>query len=202
MKYAFLVHPRGLNDVFKKYPFLKILPKPLIEFCLLKFWPTVFVSKITGLKSVDGDPINGCIISVPLMARQMMEHRAIASKKILDAAFFAKKLGVEIIGLGALTSSCSKGGLDLIDEVDVNVTTGHAYTAHNVTRNIFELCKIFELDKNRITIAIVGAAGSIGSTSARVLARAGYRNLLMIDVEKNTIFLKTLRVILGILILK
>lgn len=193
MKFAFLVHPRDLNDVFKKYPLLKFFPERLIEFFLLKFWPTVFVGKITGLKTKPEDSsVDGCIISIPMTARQMMEHRELALKKILDAAVYAKKLGVTIVGLGALTSSFSKGGLDLVDRVDINVTTGHAYTAYNVTKNIFELCKMFGLDKEKITIAVVGAAGSIGSTSALVLARAGYQNLLLVDIERKKHFFESL----------
>lgn len=121
-----------------------------------------------------------------------MEHRTVASKKILDATIFAKKLGAKIIGLGALTSSLSKGGLDLIDKVDINITTGHAYTAYNVTKNIFELCSILELDKKKITVAVVGAAGSIGSTSSLILVRAGYQNLLLIDLERKHHFFKKL----------
>lgn len=193
MKFAFLVHPRDLGDVFKKYPLLKFLPNSVVEFFLLKFWPPVFVAKITGLKSKDGgELIDGCVISVPMTARQMMEHREVALKKILEAAIFAKKLGAGIIGLGALTSSFSKGGLDLIDKVDVNITTGHAYTAFNVTRNVFELCNILGLDKNKVTIAIVGAAGSIGSTCAMILAREGYGNFLLVDLERKSHFFEEL----------
>jgi predicted amino acid dehydrogenase len=193
MKFAFLVHPRDLSDVFKKYPLLNILPNRLVEYFLIKFWPPVFVAKITGLKSKkEGIAIDGCVISIPMTARQMVENRELASRKILKAAIYAKKLGAEIIGLGALTSSFSKGGLDLIDNVDVHITTGHAYTAYNVTKNVFELCNILELDKRKITVAIVGAAGSIGSTSARILARAGYRNLLLIDLERKHHFFKEL----------
>jgi len=63
MKFAFLVHPRDLSDVFRKYPLLKIFPVSLIEFLLLKFWPPVFVAKITGLKSrSDNTSIDGCMI--------------------------------------------------------------------------------------------------------------------------------------------
>lgn len=193
MKFAFIVHPRDLSDVYKKYSFLKFIPSALVNFILLRFWPPVLVSKITGLKSkADNVPIDGCVISIPLTARQMVEHRDLASKKILDAIIFAKKLGVENVGLGALTSSFSKGGLDLVDKVDVNITTGHAYTAYNVTKNILELSDILRLDKSKITVAIVGAAGSIGSTSAQILARAGYENLLLVDLERKHHFFEEL----------
>lgn len=194
MKFAFLVHPRDLNDVYKKYPLLKLFPNSVVEFFLLKFWPPVFVAKITGLKSKDGrELINGCVISVPMTARQMVEHRDLASTKILEATILAKKLGAGIVGLGAMTSSFSKGGLDLVDKVDINITTGHAYTAYNVTKNVFELTNLFGLDKRKITVAVVGAAGSIGSTSSQILARAGYQNLILVDLERKHHFFEKLR---------
>lgn len=195
MKFAFLVHPRDLSDVFKKYPILKVFPESLIEFFLLNFWPSVFVAKISGLKSKeDNKDIGGFVVSIPMTAKQMMEHREVASKKILAAAAFAKKNGAKIIGLGGMTSSFSKGGLDLVDKVDVNITTGHAYTAYNVTKNVLELSSILELDKKKITVAVVGAAGSIGSTSSLILARAGYQNLILIDLERKHHFFKDLEV--------
>jgi predicted amino acid dehydrogenase len=41
------------------------------------------------------------------------------------------------------------------------------------------------LDKKKAWVGIVGAAGSIGSTSAKLLAREGFGQLLLIDVERK-----------------
>ncbi len=186
IKFAFLVHPRDINDVFRKYPLLKFIPKTIIEYVFLKFWAPVVLSKVTGVQYKKTNmAIVGYVISIPLTARQMMENRELARAKILEAAFLAKKKGVQIIGLGALTSSLTRGGLDLVDKIDINITTGHAYTAYNVTKNIFKLTEILGLDKKNILVAIVGAAGSVGSTTAKILAREGYNNLLLIDLEKR-----------------
>ena len=191
--FAFLIHPRDLRDVFRKYKFLRFFPRSFIEFIFLYFWPPILVSKITGLKNNrNGEEIPGFVISIPMTARQMIEHRDRARHKIVQAARLAKKKGVTIVGLGGLTSSLTGGGLELINKVDVNVTTGHAYTAFNVTRNVFELSEILGLDKGKINIAVVGAAGSVGSTSAKILARAGYKNILLVDLERKHHFFKDL----------
>lgn len=156
-------------------------------------WPPVIVSRITGLHTIkNNEAIDGYVISIPMTARQMMEHRDRARRKIVAAARLAKKKGVTIVGLGGLTSSLTGGGLELIDKVDINVTTGHAYTTYNVTKNILELSKILGVDTGSVTVAIVGAAGSVGSTSAKILARAGYNNILLVDLERKHHFFKDL----------
>lgn len=184
-KFAFLVHPRGIKDVYRKYPIASKIPKKFLEFILKFYWPVV-LSHVTGLKSLrDGKEIDGFVITIPLTARQMIENRSLALKKIIDAVILSKKHGAKIIGLGGLTSSLSKGGLDVLNTVsNINVTTGHAYTSVNVTNNFFKLVEIFKIQKTDL-IAIVGAAGSVGSTSAKIIARAGYENLLLIDVERK-----------------
>ena len=41
-KYAFLVHPRNINDVYRKYPLLKFLPSRVLEV----FFENVLASRI------------------------------------------------------------------------------------------------------------------------------------------------------------
>lgn len=184
-RFAFLVHPRSQDDVQRKYPFFKYIPNYLTDVFTQYFWP-VTLSKITGLKSLKSNKeIEGYVISILPTARQMFENRSLALKRITQACILAKKKGVKIVGLGGLTSSFSKGGLDLVNQVDVNITTGHAYTSFNVTENVFALSKYMDFDKQKICVGIVGAAGSVGSTSAKLLAREGYTKIILIDVERK-----------------
>ncbi|MEI8061768.1 MAG: hypothetical protein WCG97_00520 [bacterium] len=197
--YAFIVHPRDHRDFARKYPFSKFIPASILKFVLSHFWP-VTLSKVTGLTSQkDGKEINGWVISVLLTAKQMLNNRKLALKHITRALILAKKKGAKIVGLGGLISSLTKGGLDLIDKVNINITTGHAYTAYNVTQNFFELAAYFGSDKDRIEVAIVGATGSVGSTSAQILARAGCMNITLVDLErKNHLFDSLKKIILEI----
>ena len=40
IEFAFIVHPRNTYDIFRKYKFLKIFPKTLVDLFLLVMWPT------------------------------------------------------------------------------------------------------------------------------------------------------------------
>jgi predicted amino acid dehydrogenase len=182
-RFGFLVHPRGTKDVYRKYPFFRLFPVVVLELFLRMYWP-VTVSRITGLRSSQGE-IDGFIFSIPLTAKQMIEHRQLAQKKIKQALRLATHRGVQLIGLGGLTSSLTGGGIVLLDGASLAITTGHAYTAYNVTANLFALAKRYQIDPRKARVAIVGAAGSIGSTSALILARAGYTQLLLIDLARK-----------------
>ncbi|MES3005527.1 MAG: hypothetical protein V4664_01120 [Patescibacteria group bacterium] len=189
-KIGFLVHPRDNTDFLRKFPYLSFLPKQALAF-LTKHMPPVVVSEITGLNTKEGIAIPGYIIAITMTARQMMEDRSFALKKIIQAVRFAKRKGVGIIGLGALTASLSKGGLDVASEVGgIGVTTGRAYTTKTVTDYVKKCIDDFGFDKAKVKIAVVGAGGSIGSSSAKILAAWGVKNFLFIDLKKRAEHLK------------
>lgn len=184
-RYGFLIHPRDEVDVVTKYPIFKTLPKSVIRFFTRWYWPIV-VTKVTGLKNIkNGKPIEGFIISIPLITTQILNNRPLAVKRIRSAVVLAKRMGVKIVGLGALTASITRGGEDLVDIPGIWITTGHAYTGYNVTQNLFSLENTLSINKETDIIAIVGAAGSIGSISAVLIARRGYKNITLIDVERK-----------------
>lgn len=183
--FAFLVHPRDDRDVFKKFPFFKYLPNHFIEVFTKNFWP-ITLSKITGLRDYDSDKeIPGWVISIPLTAKQMMENRDLALKHIIKAATLAKNKGAKLIGLGALTSSMSKGGLELTNRVDIGVTTGHAYTAFTVTETLLSIMKDLDCSFEDSTLAIVGASGSVGSASTRILIKNNFKKIILIDLDRK-----------------
>lgn len=183
--FGFLVHPRDDRDVFRKFPFLRYLPASLLRIFLRNFWP-VTVSKVTGLRDKGGAPVGGYVFSIPLTARMLLEDKEAAHRSITAALRLAKRRGVKLIGLGGLTSSVTGGGLTLLPEVrDIAITTGHAYTAVNVTNNLFALATRFSIDPRKAKVAIVGAAGSIGASCARILVSAGYTNFRLIDLARK-----------------
>ena len=183
--FAFLVHARNFQDIYRKYPFLKKLPNNMVGFLSRHMWPVV-VSEVTGLRSLkDGHEIKGLVIGFTMTAEQMMSDRKQALKKIIDSAALAKKKGASIIGLGGLTSSLSKGGLEILNKVHINLTTGHAYTAFTVASNVLRVVDMFNLSKKEISVAIVGASGSIGATTTQLLARYGFQDFILIEIERK-----------------
>lgn len=189
-KIGFLVHARNHRDLIRKFPLLRYLPTRIIDWIAVTL-PPIIVSKITGLTTKEGGPIEGYIIGITITAHQMIENREKATKKIIQACKYAEKKGVGIIGLGALTASFSKGGLDILPHVkELGVTTGRAYTTKTVTDYVKFCVEEFGYSKASVKIAIVGAGGSVGSSCAKLLAAWGIRNMLFIDLPKRAEHLK------------
>lgn len=182
-KFAFIVHPRSTYDAANKFFFLKLLPKPVANFFLRHLWP-ITATKIEGLKSLEtGKNIEGWILGVPLTPRQMIENRALAKKRILQAVKLAEKKGARIVGLGGLTGSLTEGGTYIVNNnKKVDITTGRSYTAYTVTENFFKLAEYFDVSLANGKFAIVGGGGSIGLACAEMLVRAGVNNLLLVDL--------------------
>lgn len=196
--FAFLVHPRNEEDIFRRFPFLRGAPSWLQKGIQHYFWP-VTVSKITGLQSQSGDgEIPGFVISIPMTAGEMLKNRVRAKNQIIRATRLARNKGAKIVGLGALTSSLSRGGLDLIHVPGVAVTTGHAYTGYTVTQTLLAQLKNAKIPYTEeiCHIAIVGAAGSIGSISAEILTGEGVKSLILIDIERKMDSVHELKAIL------
>lgn len=189
--FAFIVHPRDLGDVRRTTPFFNWLPKRLTEWILSWLWPVV-VARVEGMRDSRGRMIPGWIIASPLPARQMMEQRELARKRIIQAARFAERLGAKNVGLGGLSASVTRGGLDVAEVISSGVTTGRAYTTHNIVEYVLDAVQTFHLDPGRVLVAIVGAAGGIGSTSARLLAARGFRRFQLIDLARKLPTVKSL----------
>ncbi len=185
--FAFLVHPRDQRDIERKVPLLKGAPPSIIRLFEHWFWPGT-LTHITGLKSRDtGDALPGYIISIPMTAATMLENRAAALKQIRRALILARKKGARIAGLGALTASLTRGGEDLIDIPGIGITTGHAYTGYNVTQTAYAILESMQIPVSQVDIAIVGAAGSIGSIAAEICMSQDEtpHSLTLIDIPRK-----------------
>ena len=166
MDFAFLIHSRDYTDIQRKFKVAKYLPKSLIEFWCTH-WPPILISQINSLKSKKTNKqMKGWVIGVPMTAEQMLADRKSARKKIIQAINKAEKLGAKIIGLGALTSSVTNGGLELLGKINPKITTGNALTAAISIKHIEE---ILAENNNIEKIAIVGATGSMGSVISKIL---------------------------------
>lgn len=182
--FAFIIHPRSLDDVYIKFGLFRYLPESVVLLICKSFWP-ITMSRVTGLKSnLSGADVPGWVISIPLTAKQIMEDKQAALTHILRAMYLARSRGATIVGLGALISSVTRRGLDLLDS-GVFVTTGHAYTVCNVTQTLLKAMEQVRKPVESSVVAIVGASGSIGSGCAQTLARHTFKKMLLIDVIRK-----------------
>ncbi len=183
-QFGFLIHPRDTIDLIKRFSWVRFLPKKIVLIFLRFMWP-VTISEINGLVDINGKKLKGIIIATPLSPKQMMENRNLAKRKIISAIRFAKKRGVKLVGLGGLTSSLTRGGIDILPFVDVKITTGHACTVYSVSKNVLQVIETFEFKKEQVVLGIVGGAGSIGSNTAKYLVKQGIKNLILLDLTRK-----------------
>lgn len=171
-KFGFIIHPlEARPDVARKFPFVKYLPERLVEFGL-KYKSPMPVSHITGVRSATGAEAEGWFVGCPLTARQMMTLPTdFVLEKIIATARLAQELGAKIVGLGAFTSVVGDGGITIAKNVDIAVTTGNSYTIATGIEGALRAAEMMGIDVSRANAAVVGAAGSIGRTCARMLAR-------------------------------
>jgi fatty aldehyde-generating acyl-ACP reductase len=183
--YAFLVHPRDLSDVLRRFPAARYIPSHQLEWILMRFWP-VLVSRVTGLRSVaTGKEKIGYFVAYMLTPEQMHSNKEFARRRILQTAKFAEKLGCNLIGLGALTSSMTHGGTYLLDKVTMGVTAGSAYTVAIILRMIEEAAQKLEVRLDQLTVAIVGAAGYMGITCSKILSEEKRVGRLLLIERSN-----------------
>ncbi len=173
----FIVHPRDTEDIYKKIPLLKKAPAWALTLFERYMWP-VTVSKIQHTETKE---VYGFMVSTPCTAKTMLKNRELAKRKIKQALKLGYKKGGKIAALGALTSSLTYGGKDVYDG-KIKITTGHAYTVVNIKNIFLKVTEQSNKEPQKIKLGIVGAAGSIGSGSAKLIADVGVVDFLLIDL--------------------
>lgn len=183
--FAFIGHPRTLDDVPRKFPFARLLPTRLVDRWFRYQWPFV-ASYITGLSMADGTPTTGAMLISPLTTEQMIRNPRLARQRVLETVRLAEKMGATIAGLGAFTSIVTRDGRDLEGKVRLGLTTGNPHSAAIAVQNVLEAAALTNLSLPHATAAIVGGAGSVGSACAKMLARLVDR-VVIIDIKKDAL---------------
>ena len=180
--YVFLIYLLNLKDAKIKYPFAKYLPDKLIDIWGTHYWPIIGDS-IIGLRSKNGNLLKGYIIITPLTPKQMFRNTKLATRKILKGVKLAEKMRASLIGLGGFNSILTHDGKDLMDKVKIGITTGNSFSALIAIKNLRKACEAVGLNLKLATLTIVGAAGSVGSACAKILANE-VNKLVIIDINK------------------
>jgi predicted amino acid dehydrogenase len=192
-KFAFIIHPRNVSDASRKYSLMRFLPSPLINL-ICRFSPPLIASQITGLKSLNtGEPIEGWLLICPLTARQLLNNREIAKKRIKETVALAEKLGVKMVGIGALIASVTSAGKDLVNNLKIGITHGRALTVGISLEGIKEIAKIKNINLEEITVGIVGAAGTIGEAMAKLLIEEKVKNFILVAKSNDFKYLTQLK---------
>jgi predicted amino acid dehydrogenase len=100
-------------------------------------------------------------------------------RRLLAASQMAEKMGAQIMGLGAFTKVVGDAGVTVARRSRLPITTGNSYSASGALWAAADAMRRMGLVKEssrgqrlRAKTMVVGATGSIGSVSARLLAMA------------------------------
>lgn len=181
-KFAFIIHPLS-RDYYFKSPVLKHL-RPLkniggkvLESVTSKLSGTHY-GTISGIKSVTtGHEVEGLIYSVFETPKKMMDtDPEIMYDKMIKLCEKAEGQGAEIIGLGAYTKIVGDAGITVDRYSPIPVTTGNSLSVSSTLWAAKECVKkmgmvtLNERGKVSSTAMVVGATGSIGSVTAKILS--------------------------------
>ena len=182
-KFAFIIHPLSTDHLFK-HPLLKKfskLKKPLGSLTeeVLALSPGFFYGTIKGIKSEkNGKGVEGLIYSVTETPRKLLEKEPqTIYKKLVNLAKEADKRGAGIIGLGAYTKIVGDAGVTVANLSPIPVTTGNSLSAASTLWAakfaIEKMGLVKNVDNTYLgQLMVVGATGSIGAVSAKILAKS------------------------------
>jgi predicted amino acid dehydrogenase len=181
-RFAFVIHPLS-QEYFRSVEPLGTLakhaPGPAMDVLekAMAYLPPFTYSHVTGITSPTGAEAEGWLITVGGTPKELMAHRPeFTYGRLLAAAETARKLGAQVMGLGAFTKVVGDAGVTVARRAPLPVTTGNSYSASGAlwaARDAVLRLGIAELDdQGRIKgkAMVVGATGSIGSVCARLLA--------------------------------
>ncbi len=184
-RFAFVIHPLS-QEYFKKVKPVEILSRvspPLLMDSLEKvmaFAPPFVYSRVEGIRSPTGAEAEGWLIAVGGTPREIMNHSPeFTYRRLLAAADMARKLGAQIMGLGAFTKVVGDAGVTVARQAPLPITTGNSYSAsgalwaaHDALLRMRLLPQPRGKERVKFKAMVVGATGAIGSACARLLVRA------------------------------
>ncbi|MBC7917598.1 MAG: dehydrogenase [Rhodoferax sp.] len=181
-RFAFVIHPLSQEFIKKGFPIPKNTPKFVMDRIetLAAHMPPMVYCKMDNIISPTGAEAEGWLISVGGTPREMLSRSPeFTYRRLLHAAKIAEKMGAQIMGLGAFTKVVGDAGVTVARRSSLPITTGNSYSASGAlwaAADAMRRMGLITLDKNNKRVPaktmVIGATGSIGSVSARLLAMA------------------------------
>ncbi|MDK9702340.1 MAG: hypothetical protein OEL20_04320 [Sulfuritalea sp.] len=181
-RFAFVVHPLSQEYIKKGFPLPRGTPKYIMDKVetLAAYMPPMVYCKMSNIVSPTGAEAEGWLISVGGTPKEMLSHSPeFTYRRLLHAAKIAEGLGAQIMGLGAFTKVVGDAGITVARRASIPITTGNSYSASgalwaaaDAMRRMGLVTLAKDSKKVQAKTMVIGATGSIGSVSARLLAMA------------------------------
>jgi predicted amino acid dehydrogenase len=148
--------------------------------------PGFYYGKIDGIVSEkNGKKVEGLIYTITETPKKMMEAKPdTIYNKILKLCEKADDAGSKIMGLGAYTKIVGDAGVTIDRLSPIPVTTGNSLSAASTLwaakLAVEKMGFVKKVDnKFKGTVMVVGATGSIGAVSAKILAMSWERIIIV-----------------------
>jgi len=181
-RFAFVIHPLSqafLRNVEPLNTIAKFSPSQVMDLTekAMAYMPPFEYSHVTGIKSPTGAEAEGWLISVGGTPKEMLAHSPeFTYARLLQAADMAKKLGAQVMGLGAFTKVVGDAGVTVAKKAPLPITTGNSYSAsgalwagHDAIKRL-GLAEVDEHGQIKGAAMVIGASGAIGAACSRLLA--------------------------------
>jgi len=141
--------------------------------------------RVVELRSALGVKVEGVVVTTWLYPRQFLAMPAnIVLQKILDAVRVAEREGARIVGLGGYNSIVPPGsGLRVARNSRIGVTNGNSYTILLAVEGTKEAVRKAGLRMEELSVAVIGATGSVGGVISELVARE--RPAALVLVARN-----------------
>ena len=200
-RFAFVIHPLSQEYIRKGFPIPKATPKLVMDKIeqIAAHAPPMVYCKMDNIVSPTGAEAEGWLISVGGTPKEMLSRSPeFTYRRLLAACKMAQEMGAQIIGLGAFTKVVGDAGVTVARRADIPVTTGNSYSASGAlwaAADAMRRMGLVEKPKKgskRVPAKtmVVGASGSIGSVSARLMAMAFEEVVLAGRTQKKLDWLK------------
>lgn len=183
-RFAYVVHPPN-REFLKKIKPIEVLSDVApglmgtVEKAMAYVPPFVY-SKVSGIKSDTGVEVEGWLIALGETPAQMQargpKHY---TKRLLEAAELAQKLGAQIMGIGTLPKAMKDTGVEVAKHAVLPITTGNSYFASAALWAAAEAVRRLDLHKKskgsntlRAKTMVIGATGAVGKICSHLLATA------------------------------
>ncbi|WP_413290561.1 dehydrogenase [Bdellovibrio sp. HCB337] len=181
--FAFIIHALSHNDLLRApgLGVLKHMPKKLndpFDRLISKAPPIVYGDIRHVISKETGKEVNGIIyglFSTPKVLKE--EDPEVTYAKIERICYDAANRGAKIIGLGAYTKVVGDSGITINKNSPIPVTTGNSLSASATLwalADVVRKMRLLQMDPNTGLVngmaMVIGATGSIGKVSAKLLA--------------------------------
>jgi predicted amino acid dehydrogenase len=181
-RFSFVIHPLSTEYFKNVEPLGHLTGVPGMSRVVEKgvaYIPPFVYTHVTGIVSDTGDEAEGWLITIGGTPREMLAHPPeFTYSRLLDAAELSRRLGAQIMGLGAFTKVVGDAGVTVAKRASLPVTTGNSYSASGALWAAHEAVRrlgVADSDEDGVIhgkAMVVGASGSIGAVCARLLALA------------------------------